>query len=124
MTKFMEDLKEYKRLSNSTGVYGRKVIRQLVRAIKPTIPDIKAILGGYESGIDTINFESDSHTEFNAAAAKRFDSISLDEVIENVFSAFRYPSVICVDCWCGVYVNAEEADKITDALITLRDGGK
>ena len=122
MTKFMEDLKEYKRLSNSTGVYGRKVIRQLVRAIKPTIPDIKAILGGVESGIDTINFESDSHYMFNAYNPG--DSISLDAVVENVFSAFRYPFIIDVDTWCGVYVNEAEADQITKALTALKVGRK
>ena len=122
MTKFMEDLKEYKQLSNSTGVYGRKVIRQLVRAIKPTIPDIRATLGGVESGIDTINFESDSHYQFNGYNPS--DSISLDIIIEEVFPQFKYPSVISVDCWCGVYVNAEEAEQITKALIALKGGVK
>ena len=118
MTKFMDDLKEYKRLSNSTGVYGRKVIRQLVRAIKPTIPDIRATLGGVESGIDTINFESASHTDFEG------NKLFLEHIIEYAFPALRYPSVICVECWGGVYVNDEEADQITKALIVLRSGRK
>ena len=123
MTKFMEDLKEYKRLSNSTGVYGRKVIRQLVRAIKPTIPDIRATLGGVESGIDTINFMSDSHIDMGFPDVED-GKLSLDTIVEQVFPQFKYPSVISVDTWCGVYVSKEEADQITKALIALRGGVK
>lgn len=124
MTKFMDDLKEYKRLANSTGVYGRKVIRQLVRAIKPTIPDIKAILGGVESGIDTINFESDSHTDLSFPPDVEDGKLSLDTIVEQAFPQFKYLSVVNVDCWGGVYVTPMEADKIKKALIVLRDGVK
>ena len=123
MTKIMNDLKGFKSWIETASANGNKVIEQLINAIKPTIPDIRATLGGVESGIDTINFMSDSHIDMGFPDVED-GKLSLDIIIEQVFPQFKYPSVISVDCWCGVYVNAEEADKITDALITLRDGVK
>ena len=122
MSKFLEDLKEYERLTKEVVNCGEKIMKKLIKAIKPTIPDIVGWLNGMQSDIDTITLTSDSHRHFIASNSSTY--APLESIISEVFPQLDREGIILVDCLYGINVSKEEAEQITKALIALRDDMK
>lgn len=122
MSKFLEDLKEYERLTKEVVNCGEKIMKKLIKAIKPTIPDIVGWLNGVQSDIDTITLTSDSHRHFTASNSSTY--APLESIISEVFPQLDWEGIILVDCLYGINASKEEAEQITKALIALRDDMK
>ena len=61
----IDDIQEYKNSLEKATAYGNKIAKLLEDALKPAIPDIRVHLGGIESGIDVVTFDSESHKSEN-----------------------------------------------------------
>lgn len=123
MSTFLEELKQYKESISTTSIIGNKVVRRLVEAIKPIIPDIEGSLGWAEGGIDMVCLFSDSHSVFKVSGED-----TLDNLIEETFPEFNdtkewYDTEeISVYTPFGVYLTPDEFDKIKNVLFVLKHG--
>ena len=108
----IDDIQEYKNSLEKATAYGNKIAKLLEDALKPAIPDIRVHLGGIESGIDVVTFDSESHKSEN------FDGkdYMLQIIAHDIFPELP------TDTDFGCYISQEEAKNVKAILKKLRNG--
>ena len=108
----IDDIQEYSNSLDKAREYGSKLCRELQKALRHVIPDIKVHLGGIESGIDVVTFDSESHKSEN------FDgkSYMLQIIAHDIFPELP------TDTDFGCYISQEEAKNVKAILKKLRNG--
>ncbi len=108
----IDDIQEYKNSLEKATAYGNKIAKLLEDALKPVIPDIRVHLGGIESGIDVVTFDSESHKSEN------FDGkdYMLQIIAHDIFPELP------TDTDFGCYISQEEAKNVKAILKKLRNG--
>ena len=107
----IDDIQEYKNSLEKARVYGKKLCREFQDALKSVIPDIKVHLGGVESGIDIVTFDSESHS-----SEENEDDTMIQSIVMEVFPE------ISADTDFGCYLSRSEADSAREILGKLRTG--
>ena len=108
----IDDMMEYKNSLEKAIEYGKKICMEFETALKPIIPDIKVHLGGIESGIDVVTFDSESHKSEN------FDG---KDYMLQIIAHGIFPE-LPTDTDFGCYISQEEAKKVKAILKKLRNG--
>ena len=108
----IDDMMEYKNSLEKAREYGKKICMEFETALKPIIPDIRVHLGGIESGIDVVTFDSESHKSEN------FDG---KDYMLQIIAHGIFPE-LPTDTDFGCYISQEEAKNVKAILKKLRNG--
>ena len=99
--------KQYKDAIEKTKQAGDELGKEIVKLLKPVIPDLRYTLGWWEAGVDTLCLWSESR---GAASTRGKDLTGLLEILDDCFPGFF------LDTPYGVYVTSEEEEEIRELI--------
>ena len=115
----LDKVKAYLKHLELACSYAEDIAEELVKALKPIIPDIKYSIGWEEGGIDEICFYSKTRNIVAKSESEGL-TVSLRELIEEAIPELQGH----VDTPFGVYLTKEEAEQAKSILSKLREGLK
>jgi len=111
-----ENINLYLKHLGEARIFGEKVAKTIVEALRQIIPDLEWSLGWAEAGIDTICFYSSSRDISKIGLKEVEKYVRLEVVIVEVFPELEFH----IDTPYGVYLKKNEVEKAKKLLEEIR----